>query len=217
MPNTPIQAVLFDLDGTLIDTAPDLALALNRLLRECKRPPMTFEQIRPQVSNGAAALVRLGFGLEKGQPGYAELRQRLLQLYLAELCRDSRLFPGLAEVLTQLEARGLRWGIVTNKPAFLTDPLIAKMELTSAVTVSGDSLPRNKPDPAPLLYAAGCLRLPPSQCLYVGDHERDIIAGKAAGMPSLAVTWGYLDGERPPTEWGAGSVIDHPEEILQWL
>jgi len=215
--SSPIAAILFDLDGTLVDTAPDMALALNRLRQEYHRPPLPFELIRPQVSNGAAAMIRLGFGLEAGQAGYAELRERFLQLYLSELYRNSRLFPGLAAVLDQLAQRGIRWGIVTNKPAFLTDPLIRLMGLPSAVTVSGDSLTLRKPNPAQLLYAAGYLRLPPEHCLYIGDHERDIIAGRAAGMPSLAVTWGYLDGERSPQTWGANAVIDHPQQILEWL
>ncbi|MGC9457274.1 MAG: HAD-IA family hydrolase [Halothiobacillaceae bacterium] len=212
-----IRAVLFDLDGTLVDTAPDLALALNRLRLECNRPPLPFEQIRPQVSNGAAAMVRVGFGLRPGQTGYRELRQRFLHLYLAEICRDSRLFPGLEAVLEELTARNLPWGIVTNKPGFLTTPLLAALALESRVTVCGDTLPVKKPDPAPMHHAAGILKLPPEACLYIGDHERDIVAARAANMPSLGATWGYLDGERAPADWGADALIARPEDVLEWL
>ncbi|MFP4295082.1 MAG: HAD family hydrolase [Halothiobacillaceae bacterium] len=212
-----IRGVLFDLDGTLVDTAPDLALALNRLRLECNRLPLPFTTIRPQVSNGAAALVRLGFGLRPGQTGFRELRQRLLQLYLAEICRDSALFPGFEVVLAELDSRVVPWGIVTNKPGFLTTPLLAGLGLDCRVAVSGDTLAVKKPDPAPLRHAADILQLPPEACLYIGDHERDIVAARAARMPALGATWGYLDGERAPADWGADALIERPEELIQWL
>jgi len=212
-----IRGVLFDLDGTLIDTAPDMALALNRLRLECNRPPLPYERIRPQVSNGARAMIEIGCGIGPGHVGFDVLRQRFLQLYSQDIAGRSGLFPGLAEQIEQLVAQGIAWGVVTNKPGFLSRDLLDKLGIHAPVLVAGDDLPRRKPWPDPLIYAAGALKLPPGSVVYVGDHERDVQAGHAAGMPTIAVRWGYLDGERPIEEWAADRIIDQPDQLLENL
>lgn len=217
MITNPIHGVLFDLDGTLIDTAPDMALALNRLRLECNLPPLPFETIRPQVSNGARGLLAIGFNLSPGQTGFNELRDRFLQLYRQDIAHQSHLFDGLAPVLLAFAARRLSWGIVTNKPGFLTRQLLKALNITPPVVVAGDDLARRKPAPDQLIYAAGRLRLPPQHLIYVGDHERDIQASLAAHMPAVAVRWGYLDGERPIEDWQATAIISAPAELLTFI
>jgi phosphoglycolate phosphatase len=214
-----IRTVLFDLDGTLADTAPDLAGALNALLVENGRQPLPYEIIRPQVSHGATALITLGFGLAAGAPGFEALRQRLLVIYRAGLCRETRLFPGMAEVLAALRARGCNWGVVTNKPAFLTEPLMAALGLgaDAACIVSGDSTTNRKPHPEPMLHACALAGSRPEQCLYVGDAERDVTAGKTAGMQTLVALFGYIGENERPQDWGADGMIHNPHELLDWL
>lgn len=212
-PTQPLRAVLFDLDGTLLDTAPDMAQALNRLRLECNRPPLPFEAIRPQVSNGARGLLEVGFGLGPGNTGFELLRDRFLQLYRQDIAGQTQTFDGLPAVLTQLEQRAMPWGIVTNKPGFLTRQLLAELRLTPAVVIAGDDLLRRKPFPDQLLYAAGQLRLSPRVIAYVGDHERDIEASRAAHMPAIAARWGYLDGERPIEDWQADAIADTPAAL----
>ncbi len=214
-----IRTVLFDLDGTLADTAPDLARALNELLIERGRKPLPYETIRPQVSHGAKALIALGFGLGPEAPDFEALRQRLLAIYQAGLCRETKLFPGMAAVLDALPARGCNWGVVTNKPAFLTEPLMAALGLSAraACIVSGDSTAKRKPHPEPMRHACALAGSRPEQCLYVGDAERDVAAGKIAGMKTLVALFGYIgDNERPHT-WGADGLVTEPAEILKWL
>ncbi len=214
-----IQAVLFDLDGTLADTAPDLARALNALLREQGRAPLAFDHIRARVSQGGAALVRLGFGAELDRERFEALRARFLEHYRSGLCVATRLFPGMAQVLETIERRGLAWGVVTNKPAWLTAPLIQALDLTrrAGCIVCGDTTERKKPSPLPLLHACRCLGLAPARCLYVGDDPRDIEAGRAAGMTTLAVRYGYIHPTSDPAEWGADGLIGHARELLDWL
>lgn len=214
-----IKTVLFDLDGTLLDTAPDLAWCLNCVLTEYRLPNLTYEQIRPVVSHGGAALIQLGFGLQSGDTGYDERRQRLLDLYRDNLSRETRPFPGMDDLLQALEGRGLKWGVVTNKPGWLTDPLMRALDLydRAAVVVSGDSLPQRKPHPAPILHAceqAGCV---PHECLYVGDAERDIEAGRRAGVHTLAALFGYIAPDQDPLDWQADALVDSPGEILDWI
>lgn len=213
-----IRAVLFDLDGTLLDTAPDLADALNRLRAEQAQPPLPFESIRPHVSHGAAATVRVGFP-EAGDSEFEDLRGRFLKLYSERLAVQTQLFPGFDAVLATLEAQERPWGIVTNKPGFLTEPLLEQLQLKErcACVVSGDTLPHRKPHPAPLLHAAGLLGLAPASCLYVGDAQRDIQAGQAAGMRTLVARFGYLGAHDQPESWQADGLIDHPGEILERL
>jgi len=218
MPTLPApQAILFDLDGTLLDTAPDMAAALNRLRAEQGHDPMPFDDIRPHVSNGARGLLGIGLGITPDAPDYDRLRERFLDLYAADLAVHTCLFPGLETLVESLEAHHLPWGVVTNKPGGLTHRLLDALGLRPAVVVCGDELERAKPHPDPLLFAAGKLRLAPSRIWYIGDHERDIIAGNAAHMPTIAGRWGYLDGERPIEEWGATIVIDQPADIAPLL
>ena len=176
----PAAAVLFDLDGTFADTAPDMALALNRLLESEGREPLPFERIRPHVSHGGRGLIRLGFGLEPGDASYDRLRQTFLDLYRKDLARETRLFPGIEELLGSLERIGIPWGIVTNKPEWLTEPLIAALGLTkrAACLVSGDTTPNTKPHPDPVLYACRQIAVNPAETWYVGDAERDVAAGR---------------------------------------
>lgn len=214
-----INTVLFDLDGTLADTAPDLAAALNRVRLAKGREPLPFSTIRPEVSHGAPALIRLGFDMERDDPGFAELRQALLDEYATHIAAETRLFPGMADVLTGIEQRGMCWGIVTNKPGFLTEPLLAALGIAerAACVVSGDTLAQNKPHPAPMLHACTTAGSRPEQCVYVGDAERDIIAGKRAGMRTLAARFGYIGTGQDPVDWEADAIVDNPREILDWL
>ncbi len=214
-----IDAVLFDLDGTLVDTAPDLALALNLLRQEQGHAPLAYEAIRPVASHGANALVALGFGLNPDEAAFAPLRERYLRLYTDHICHHSTLFPGMAEVLDSLEQQGVPWGVVTNKPTRLTQPLMQALNLTQrcAIIVSGDTLSQSKPHPAPLQHACEQIGLETGHCLYVGDAERDITAGRAAGMPTLAALFGYIGPEDQPQQWGADGLINQPHEILEWL
>lgn len=217
-PSLPdVRGILFDLDGTLIDTAPDMALALNRLRLECNLAPIPFAQIRPQVSNGARGLLELSFGLGPDQHGFNLLRDRFLQLYNQDIASASSLFGGFPAVLAELDRRAIHWGIVTNKPGFLTRNLLKNLKIDAPVVVAGDDLPRRKPAPDQLIYAAGGLKLRPQEILYVGDHERDIQASRAAHMPAAAARWGYLDGERPIEDWRADVILDQPADLLRWL
>lgn len=212
------RAVLFDLDGTLLDTAPDLVFALNEVRRECGFDPLPFDLARTQVSHGSSGLIRLGFPEVSGHPLEA-LRLRLLEIYSAHLAVGTRLFEGCQQVLDELSARQMLWGIVTNKPAFLTLPLLSALRLDALAgcVVSGDTLPERKPHPAPLQLAASQLKLPASACLYVGDAERDVQSARAAGMPVLLARYGYLGPQDDPESWGPDAHIRSPLQILQWL
>jgi phosphoglycolate phosphatase len=216
---TKIRTVLFDLDGTLADTAPDLAHALNLLLVEEGKTALPYETIRPEVSHGASALVTLGFGQKPGDPGFDRLRSRFLVLYTENLCHHTRLFDGIPSLLQALKKQGLNWGIVTNKPAFLTDPLVAQLrpEPAPACVVSGDTVANRKPHPEPMLHACTAAGSRPEQCLYVGDAERDILAGRHAGMKTLVALFGYINGHETPERWGADGMIRAPGDILDWL
>lgn len=213
------RAVLFDLDGTLVDTAPDLGGALNRLRAQHGLAALPADLIRPQASHGARGLLKIGFDLDPDHPRFDALRNALLDHYARDLCRDSQLFPGIADLLVTLEARGLRWGVVTNKPARFTDPLMARLGLTprAAAIVSGDTCAEPKPHPAPMLEAARRAGVAPADCLYLGDAERDIEAARNAGMPALVAGWGYLDASDTPQHWGAVAVIAHPADTLKFL
>ncbi len=214
-----ISTVLFDLDGTLADTAPDLANALNALLHEQGRAPLPYDVIRPVASHGSLGLLKLGFGITPEDPEFMELRTRFLKLYADALCRDTKLFPGIPEVLTELARRGIKWGIVTNKPAFLTEPLMATLSPVPAPAciISGDSTTNRKPHPEPMLRACECAGSQAQDCLYVGDAERDIEAGREAGMRTLVALFGYISKDETPNRWGADGMINHPRELLDWL
>ncbi len=214
-----VQGVLFDLDGTLADTAPDLAWALNETLRLNSREALPFETIRPAVSHGGVALIRLGFGIEPEDPDFEPLRQTFLRLYQDNICRETRLFPGMAEVLDALERRAIPWGVVTNKPGWLTDPLLAAMRLDgrAASIVSSDTTAERKPHPLPMLTACRQLGSRPDETLYLGDAERDIEAAHNAGMPALVALFGYIGEEDKPGDWGAEGMIAAPGDLLTWL
>ncbi|MDY6941909.1 MAG: HAD-IA family hydrolase [Pseudomonadota bacterium] len=213
------RGVLFDLDGTLLDTAPDMAGALNRLLEEENHPALPLERIRPEVSRGAGGLIRLGFGLEPDHPQAADLRQRFLSHYQRNICRETRLFHGMEAVLTMFEQAEIPWGIVTNKPAYLTEPLVAALELDtrSACIISGDTTAHSKPHPLPVLTACEQIGCSPSEALFIGDDARDVAAGRAAGATNLIALFGYLGVRSEPETWGADGSVSHPGEILSWV
>ena len=215
----PIQTVLFDLDGTLLDTAPDLANALNATLRLNGLPPLPYEQIRPVVSHGGQALIKLGFSLGPGHADFEPLKKQLLDYYQAHIAEQTSLFPGMSDVLNSIEKLDLNWGVVTNKPAWLTQPLMDAVDLTrrASTIVSGDTLDERKPHPAPLLYACKVTGSKPDTCLYVGDAQRDIEAGHNAGMPTLVALFGYLMAEDKPETWGATALVQQPSDILNWI
>ena len=214
-----IRTVLFDLDGTLLDTAPDLADALNTVLVEHGQPPLPYAEIRPVVSHGGIALVELGFGMDRTDPRFDVLRSRLLKVYRENISRKTRPFPGMTELLEQLEARHINWGVVTHKPGWLTDPLLRDLGLyeRSAWVVSGDTLSERKPHPAPMLYACEQAGSQPAQCVYVGDALRDIEAGNNAGMHTLVALFGYIPAEDDTGTWQADAEISTPGDLLDWL
>ncbi|MHB1098529.1 MAG: HAD-IA family hydrolase [Burkholderiales bacterium] len=211
-----LSAVLFDLDGTLADTAPDLGLALNALRIKAGLPELSLESIRPQASNGVRGLLGLGFGIAPEDDAFAGLREAFLDIYMANLCNRTRLFDGMAELLDEIGKRGIPWGIVTNKPMRFTLPLVDALGLDAGVIVGGDSCKHQKPHPEPLLYAARKLSVSPNECLYLGDDRRDTQASLAAGMTSVVANYGYL-GDGDVGSWGAQGRIDHPMELLKYL
>ncbi len=215
---TRSTALLLDLDGTLLDTAPDMGGALNRLLDEEGREPLPQSAIRPVVSHGAVRLVKLGFPAVEGAE-FERLRLRFLELYSHHLAQYTQPFPGLLEVLDELERRELPWGVVTNKPGWLTDPLLAALGLDrrASCVVSGDTVAERKPHPLPLLHAAGLVGVAPANCVYVGDAERDIQAGRAAGMTTVVAAYGYISADDDPAGWQPTGIIAEPGELLEWV
>ena len=222
MPNSsppPIRTILFDLDGTLVDTAPDMAAALNFTLEQEGRGHLPYETIREKVSHGGRALIELAFGDIKEASRLGRLKDDFLETYRNNLYLDSELFPGMAPVLAYIEQRGLNWGVVTNKPEWLTLPLMEGLGLSSRSisTICGDTTDKSKPHPKPLLVACEQAGSIPAECLYVGDAERDIVAGRAAMMRTLIAMYGYIDSDEAPDQWGADGLIDDPRQILEWL
>jgi phosphoglycolate phosphatase len=214
-----VDAVLFDLDGTLADTAPDLIAALNRVRADHGREPLPLADLRGYASHGARGM--LGAGMEVGpdDPAFPALRDAFLDHYASALCVHSVLFAGVAPLLDAIEKRGLKWGIVTNKAARFTGPLLDALQLSTRAhaVVCGDTTPHTKPHPAPLLFAAERLGVSPGRCVYVGDAERDIIAGAAAGMPTIIARYGYIEAHEIPQNWAAAGMIDDPPALLRWL
>jgi phosphoglycolate phosphatase len=212
-----LRAVLFDLDGTLADTAPDLGHVLNLQRTARGLEPIAMARLRPVVSQGARGLLRVGFGLTPEQDGYEALREEFLELYARNLYRETRLFDGMAAVLDAFDAAGKPWGIVTNKQARFTGPLVEALGLhgRAGCVISGDTCARAKPHPDPLLEAARRLGVEADRCAYVGDDERDMLAGRAAGMLPVVALYGYLGERTDPHTWDAHSAIGHPLELLQ--
>lgn len=219
VPMTSTRLVLFDLDGTLVDTAPDLASAVNRMLEARARPALSLELLRPLASHGARGLLGRAFGLAPGEQGFEELRQEFFREYASALCKHSALFPQMAETLDELEGAGLRWGIVTNKIARFTEPLVQALGLyeRAACVVSGDTTPHAKPHPAPLLHALSAVGVAAGHAVYVGDDLRDVQAGQAAGIRTVAAAYGYLGDGLPVENWGADRVITHPLDLLDFI
>jgi phosphoglycolate phosphatase len=213
------QGILFDLDGTLADTAPDLAAAVNRMRHERGLDMVPLEQLRPLASAGARGLLGGAFGIGPEHHDYASMRDEFLANYEADLCIETILFPGIGDILDELDARSVRWGIVTNKVTRLTEPLVAQLGLDTRAgcVVSGDTTPHSKPHPAPLLHAAKELALPPERIVYVGDDLRDVQAGFAAGMVTVAAAYGYCGNDIPPTQWHAKHVVNSTAELLNLL
>jgi len=211
-----LRAVLFDLDGTLLDTAPDMIGALNALRAEHRLAGLPAARVRPVVSHGASRLVQLGF---PDAIDFAALQRRFLEIYAGRLSLETRLFEGMDGVLEQLSSRRLAVGIVTNKAAHLTEPLLGDLKLRArlACVVSGDSLPERKPHPLPMLHAAGLAGAAPEECVYVGDAQRDVQAAHAAGMQALVATYGYLGEDEDWRIWGAEGFIERPPDLIAWL
>ena len=213
-----MRAVLFDLDGTLLDTAPDMVGALNALRREQTLASMPYEAVRGGVSHGAARVVRTGFP-DADPQSFASLQRRFLEIYRGALSRGTRLFPGMEQVLETLAAWGIKAGIVTNKAAWLTEPLLEELGLRArfACVVSGDTLTEKKPHPLPLLHAATLAGVAPGDCIYVGDAERDVQAAHGAGMPALVANYGYVLPGEDTAAWGGDAYLNAPLDLLDWL
>jgi phosphoglycolate phosphatase len=208
------NTILFDLDGTLIDTAPDLAYALNTLLLENHKPAKPFDKIKPLVALGGKALVKFGFDCDENHPDFSSRYLRLLAIYTDNIDKFSATFAGIDALLDTLKNRQMFWGVVTNKPENLTHLLLDKLALKPDVVVCGDTLKYNKPHPAPLLYACAQLATLPERCLFVGDDKNDMLAGKNAQIKTVAVAYGY---GKIDENWACDYVIKRPEELLEIL
>lgn len=215
----PPRALLFDLDGTLIDSAPDLAGAANDMRRSRGRAALPYSDLRPMVGSGARGMLGVAFGIAPGDDGFEALREEFLSRYEARMTQETRVFPAVVPMLAALSSRAVPWGIVTNKARRFSEPLAAALGLAdrAGALVSGDSTPHAKPHPAPLLEAARRMAVEPVHCWYVGDDLRDMQAGKAAGMGTVAATWGYLGDGDPVTAWGADDIVDSPADLLKRL
>ena len=214
-----VRQILFDLDGTLADTAPDLAAALNGIRTKRGKPVLPFEKIRPMVSLGGKAMIKLGFGIDESDPEYHELLYDLLETYSHNICVDTQLFPGTEQLLEYLDLENIQWGIVTNKQSRLTTPLLKALELSQRAkcVISGDTLPHRKPRPEPLLHACQFMEYSPTETAYIGDAKRDIEAGINAGMSTIIARYGYISDGALLDTWGASRIVDSPIDILEWL
>lgn len=213
------KAVLFDLDGTLIDSAPDLGAAVDKMRVERGLPSLPLARYRPMVGAGARGMLGEAFGISPDHPDFSAMREEFFQNYQARLLEQTLPFDGVAQLIDGLASLGLPWGVVTNKSTRFSEPLTRGMSLfsTARTVVSGDTTPHAKPHPAPLLEAAERLGIAPNDCIYVGDDERDILAGHAAGMGTVAAVYGYLGLAQDPLDWGAHAIINSPLELLQLL
>jgi 2-phosphoglycolate phosphatase len=214
---SPYNGIFFDLDGTLADTAPDLVAAANQLLITRNLPAMQYEVLRPRASAGARGLIKGAFGIDTDHPDFIPLRDEFFSNYEKALLVNSIIFDGIDHLLDQLDSAKLPWGIVTNKSERFTNPLTELMGLRQRAvsTVSGDTTSHSKPHPEPILHAARLANIDPTKSVYVGDDIRDIVAGKAAGMKTIAAAYGYCGCEEPPEAWGADYLVYHPKELLE--
>lgn len=214
-----IKTVLFDLDGTLLDTAPDLSFALNKLLALEAKQAVSLAEVKQVASDGCKGLLALGLHIDESHPRYQAYKTLLLDFYQQHLCVNTTLFTGMAAVLSELEEQGITWGVVTNKSTNLTKQILTTLDLAERCIciVGGNCAPRCKPYPDQLLLACQEAGATPNECLYVGDAERDIIAAKQAGMRSIAALYGYVGKQCCPEQWQADYYIDHPKDILTWL
>lgn len=214
-----ITTLLFDLDGTLVDTAPDMANALNLILKKYRRAPVSYDEVRTTISKGSQALIKLGFGDQESENRLNALQQEYLEIYSQHLYHGSHIFAGVEHVLQTLEQNGIGWGVVTNKPGWLAEPLMEMLGLfdKAACVVSGDTLKKRKPHPDQLLHACQLLNQRTDQCVYIGDDERDIQAADAANMTSIIALYGYIHKNETPENWGTPHTINAPREIIDWL
>jgi phosphoglycolate phosphatase len=219
MANMSLRGVLFDLDGTLLDTAPDLAHACNIAAVEAGLKPLPVDDLKPLVSGGAEAMLHLVVAASGREADLESLLTRMLDYYERNIAVYTRFFEGMDEVLEELERRGLQWGVVTNKVSRFTDPLLSNLDLTrrAACIVSGDTTPRQKPHPEPMLEACRRIGAAPGECVYIGDARRDIEAGRNVGMTALAALYGYVPADDPAHGWGADGLLDSPLDLLAWL
>ncbi|HYE38457.1 MAG TPA: HAD-IA family hydrolase [Ramlibacter sp.] len=210
--------MLFDFDGTLADTAPDLGAAVNHLRAHKGLAPLSVDAVRPFASMGARGMLRVAFGLKPGDPEFAPLKEAFLDRYDERVCVETTLFPGVRELLAALEGRGIRWGIITNKSTRFTGRIVERLELAPSCIVCGDSTPHLKPHPAPMHLAAGILEIEEENCYYLGDDLRDVQAARAAGMKAVAVAWGYLNPDNgEPRTWNADLVLSRPGDLVPHL
>ena len=214
-----IEAVLFDLDGTLADTAPDMARTVNVMRARRSLAEVPVDLVRPHVSQGARGMICSAFGMTPEHPDFQAMREEFLEIYGGNLCVDTVLFPGMEELLAMLEARNIAWGVVTNKFERFARPILDELGLGSRakVVVGGDTCPRPKPYPDPLLFAASALGVAPARTMYVGDDERDVQAARAAGMPVIVAGYGYLGDGPPPSEWKADGIVQQAKDIGKWI
>lgn len=219
MAASSIEAVLFDLDGTLVDSAPELGAAADKMRVDRGLPSLPPAQYRPMAGAGARGMLGIAFGITPDTPDFGVLREEFFRNYEARMLLNTHVFDGVAELIGVLQTRRLAWGIVTNKSKRFTEPLVRSIEVFSSAgaVISGDTTPFSKPHPEPLFEAARRLELDPARCVYVGDDERDIIAGRAAGMRTVAATYGYMGVQADAARWEADGAIDSPTALLQWL
>lgn len=219
MSKPSVNTVFFDLDGTLLDTAPDLAFALNSVLKKYGKSDVNLVDFRYHVQGGSESMLQYGLNITHEHPNYPAIRQEFLDIYRGHLAVDTKLFPGMAEVLQLLDQRQIPWGVITNKPGWLTNPLLDSLKLAerACCIVSGDSVPKRKPDPMPLLHACQLSGTRPNYAVYIGDTEDDVIAAKKANMFVIAVRYGYHQKESDPETWNADLLIDTPLELIAWI